>query len=294
MSAYYASFIIDLKGVKKDIQKAFAVIKEKLPYDEIKEDKKIVVRNTSTLIYCEDIAKLLAVPMIEAAPDLNFTIDGCTDTSESAGEYQDFRIEYINTKLNVLSSFWYIPMFAENYFEYEDFCEEYCDDDGEPLYTEAQYEKFLKEEWSLVEVNLFDFDLPMSQIPLVYSYDPYTNKTKNIVNLKACAKLTFATTGKTNIFKNRDEFTQFVAMLGGTVSDSVTKKTSYLVTNDVDSSSSKAKKARELNIPIITEEAFGEKFGLPTYAIYDFSKNNNNNNFFDEYEYDLEEDDDEE
>jgi NAD-dependent DNA ligase len=268
MSAYYASFIIELSGKQKDMQKVFPIIKEKLPYDEIEEDEEIVVSRTSELIYCEDIAKQLALPMMKAAPTLKFSINGVTDTSESAGEYQDFRIEYANSKLNVFYSSWYISMFAANYFDdYEEFCEEYCDENEKPLYTEAQFEKFAEEEWNLVE----DCNLPMLQVPLTYSYDPFTDERKMIVESKCCDGLTFVATGRMNTFKNRDAFAQYVAMLGGKVSNSVTPKTNYLVNNDADSSSSKNKKAYELNIPILTEEAFVEKFGSPVYATYDFS-----------------------
>ena len=42
---------------------------------------------------------------------------------------------------------------------------------------------------------------------------------------------------------------------------SVSKKTSYLVNNDLESASSKNKKAKDLNVPIISEDTFIEKFG---------------------------------
>ena len=48
--------------------------------------------------------------------------------------------------------------------------------------------------------------------------------------------------------------------MGGKVTGSVTKKTSYLINNDNLSTSSKNKKAKELGIPIITEEEFIEQF----------------------------------
>ena len=66
--------------------------------------------------------------------------------------------------------------------------------------------------------------------------------------------MTFVVTGKLNIFKNRNELIERVESVGGKVSGSVSKNTTYLVNNDVDSSSSKNKKAKELNIPIITEQ----------------------------------------
>lgn len=73
--------------------------------------------------------------------------------------------------------------------------------------------------------------------------------------------LTFVITGDVHIFKNRDEFKAYVESCGGKVAGSVSGKTDYLVNNDVESSSSKNKKAKELNIPIISEEMFVERFG---------------------------------
>ena len=65
---------------------------------------------------------------------------------------------------------------------------------------------------------------------------------------------------KVHIFKNRDEFSEYVVKNGGIVSGSVTKNTNYLVNNDLESSSSKNMKAKQLGIPIITEEQFVAKF----------------------------------
>ena len=61
-------------------------------------------------------------------------------------------------------------------------------------------------------------------------------------------------TGSLNHFKNRNELKSFIEEHGGKVTDSVSKKTNYLINNDINSSSSKNKKAHELNIPILTED----------------------------------------
>lgn len=63
----------------------------------------------------------------------------------------------------------------------------------------------------------------------------------------------FAITGTLNQFSNRDEAKNKIESLGGKVSGSISAKTSYLVNNDINSTSSKNKKAKQLNIPIITE-----------------------------------------
>lgn len=76
-----------------------------------------------------------------------------------------------------------------------------------------------------------------------------------------CAGLTFVITGEVHHYKNRDAFKAYVESAGGKVTGSVTSKTDYLVNNDAQSSSSKNRKARELGIPVITEDAFLEQFG---------------------------------
>lgn len=64
----------------------------------------------------------------------------------------------------------------------------------------------------------------------------------------------FCITGSLNHFVNRDEAKEKIEAAGGKVSGSVSAKTSYLVNNDVDSTSGKNKKAKELGVPIISEE----------------------------------------
>ena len=76
-----------------------------------------------------------------------------------------------------------------------------------------------------------------------------------------CAGLTFVITGEVHHYKNRDEFKAYVEGAGGKVTGSVTSKTNYLVNNDAESGSSKNRKAKELGIPIITEEEFLKQFG---------------------------------
>lgn len=67
---------------------------------------------------------------------------------------------------------------------------------------------------------------------------------------------TFVVTGSINHYKNRDELKADIVAHGGTVVGSVSSKTSYLINNDINSTSSKNQKAKSLNIPIITEEEF--------------------------------------
>lgn len=65
---------------------------------------------------------------------------------------------------------------------------------------------------------------------------------------------TFVITGSLNFYKNRNELKNILETHGAKVSNSISSKTSYLINNDINSNSSKNKKAKQLNIPIITEK----------------------------------------
>lgn len=84
-----------------------------------------------------------------------------------------------------------------------------------------------------------------------YMYFKIPESDDNNANLSG---LTFVITGSLNHFANRDEAKEKIEAAGGKVSGSVSAKTSYLVNNDITSTSGKNKKAKELNIPIIDEE----------------------------------------
>lgn len=74
--------------------------------------------------------------------------------------------------------------------------------------------------------------------------------------------LVFVITGSLEHFENRSALKETIENAGGKVTGSVTKNTSYLINNDIASTSSKNKKAKELGVPIITEEQAMEQFGL--------------------------------
>ena len=66
----------------------------------------------------------------------------------------------------------------------------------------------------------------------------------------------FVITGSLKFYKNREELVATIERNGGKVSGSVSAKTSYLINNDVTSTSGKNKKAHDLGIPIISEGEF--------------------------------------
>ncbi len=84
------------------------------------------------------------------------------------------------------------------------------------------------------------------------------NQQENSGNL--CEGLTFVVTGDVNHFQNRNALKAYIESQGGKVTSAVSKSTNYLINNDVESTSSKNQKAKELNIPIISEDEFINMF----------------------------------
>jgi len=92
------------------------------------------------------------------------------------------------------------------------------------------------------------------------TFELHFEKKKNPINLilnnTSLDGKTFVVTGSVHHYKNRDELKADIVTHGGTVVGSVSSKTSYLINNDINSTSSKNQKAKLLNIPIISEEEF--------------------------------------
>ena len=79
---------------------------------------------------------------------------------------------------------------------------------------------------------------------------------KHTSNNKLLDGLIFVITGSLEHYSNSDALKSEIESYGGKVSGSISSKTSYLINNDVNSTSSKNKKAQSLNIPIISEDQF--------------------------------------
>lgn len=82
------------------------------------------------------------------------------------------------------------------------------------------------------------------------------SKEEQSADSEKFAGLNFVITGSVEHFANRAEVKEEIEKRGGKVTGSVTSKTDYLINNDVNSTSSKNRKARELGVPIISEEDF--------------------------------------
>lgn len=138
-------------------------------------------------------------------------------------------------------------------------------------YFKGSYETFLKAmkdgfDWTQLE----DFGATMSASITNYAAE----NIEMIENLAKCFVFekpkeendsgmdlldkTFVITGSLSHYKNRNELVGVIESKGGKVAGSVSKKTDYLINNDTESNSSKNKKAKELGIPIISEEEFLE------------------------------------
>ena len=97
---------------------------------------------------------------------------------------------------------------------------------------------------------------------IVENYLTIQNKIEVNNNNKKLENLTFCITGKITNWKNRDELVKYIEDLGGKCVGSVSANVNYLINNDIESTSAKNKKAKELNIEIINEQTFIKKFDL--------------------------------
>ena len=110
----------------------------------------------------------------------------------------------------------------------------------------------------------------------IYKFFHNESRSKEIDSLLECIELekiqndgnrdllgkTFVITGSLNRFENRDALKDIIEQRGGKVAGSVSAKTEALINNDVNSTSGKNKKAKELGIRIISEEDFLEEFNI--------------------------------
>ena len=108
--------------------------------------------------------------------------------------------------------------------------------------------KFFADEKSLAEYHALLAELHIEEAAAVNSESAIAGKT-------------FVITGSVHIWKNRNELKAFIEQNGGKAAGSVSSKTDYLINNDNTSNSTKNKTAKELGIPIITEEEFQAMVG---------------------------------
>lgn len=108
-------------------------------------------------------------------------------------------------------------------------------------------------------IHSFDF----SEAKLIaLNYITFNSSVAPSIEQAGLSGLTFVITGKTVITKNRDELKSIIEAHGGKVTGSVSGNTSYLLNNDTTSTSAKNMKAKQLGVPILSEQDFFEKFNL--------------------------------
>jgi DNA ligase (NAD+) len=111
--------------------------------------------------------------------------------------------------------------------------------------------------------NIVNFDY--SEFDYIYENylkNTIINPSHDTVTATNLDGLTFVITGKLHKFTNRQELVDLITVKGGKVTSSVSKKTDYLINNDKESATAKNIKAKELSIPIISEENFLNIFDL--------------------------------
>lgn len=112
--------------------------------------------------------------------------------------------------------------------------------------------------------ELVEYFLDDDNLEMVYNLLDYVTiqqEDKKETTFKSLDGLTFVVTGSVETFKNRKELEELITSLNGKLSGSVNSKTNYLINNDVASSSEKNKKAKELGVPIISEQEFNKMIG---------------------------------
>ena len=134
----------------------------------------------------------------------------------------------------------------------------------EHIETWKEFRDLIHEDFNFTEWNgfgpemnsaLHKFDYSEADAIVDYiTFKPEEHKDNSIKSISD----TFVITGKLQNFKNRQELVDIIEAAGGKVSSSVSSKTNYLINNAVHSTSAKNKKAKELGIPIITEQELME------------------------------------
>lgn len=133
-----------------------------------------------------------------------------------------------------------------DYTEFRDFVDGCFDFESIPNFGEAK------------AASILDFDY--EEADNVYKLLDAIDDTPIADCAKTCEGLTFVITGSLTTYKNRAELTKMIEKLGGKVSGSVSRNTNYLINNDITSTSGKNKTAKDLGIPIISEEYFNAQF----------------------------------
>lgn len=97
----------------------------------------VSVEDSYDIVFLDDIIDFVE-EIAALCPNVSFTVKGCTDTSESAGEYLDFEMKYENKKITIKWSDWYLIVYPNDYENFEEFSEAYGGRYDEKMFEELQ------------------------------------------------------------------------------------------------------------------------------------------------------------
>ena len=117
------------------------------------------------------------------------------------------------------------------------------------------FSKGIKKSFEYLQKDLDSLNIQNKPLKKIKDLEIFLNQKDDNLNIRTI-DLSLKRRGILLSFANRNEIKDIIEKKGGKVSSSVTKKTDYLINNDINSSSSKNKAAKENNVPIITEEDF--------------------------------------
>jgi hypothetical protein len=154
----YTSYNITINGGEEAIHAIGNVLTDTITDVDFDIGNVIEIEDTYDCVFDEEVCAL-AKAMAKAAPDANFVMEGVIDTSESAGEYMDFRMELVDGKLTAAFSVWYREAYMDDFEDYEEFCECVME------CTEEEYDKFCEQEFIFI-LQKFDGDVVVAEVPL--------------------------------------------------------------------------------------------------------------------------------
>lgn len=156
----HTDYKITINGSEDAVQKIGQVLKSTITDVEFDVGAIINIDETYKCVFEDEVCEL-ATNMAKVAPDAGFVMEGVIDTSESAGEYKNFRFELSGGKLCGQFSDWYTQDWMESFEDYEDFtdCIEYEN------VTEEEYNKFKTYEF-LFTLETENGDIFSDHVPL--------------------------------------------------------------------------------------------------------------------------------
>lgn len=159
----YASYQITLSSSEANIATATSILAEVFENESLKGQTTIEIQESYKVVWVEHIISI-AKRIVREAPTLtNLVIDGYTDC-EDDGTTMDFLIKYEQRHLTVQRSEWYYELGA--CMDYDEFCEDFCDEDGVPLYSEEKFEEIINSDYPCFVVIGDENRVIVDEVPL--------------------------------------------------------------------------------------------------------------------------------